>query len=379
VASVYIHIPYCDSKCPYCDFNSHAVKRWPEDEYAAALIAELRFYAERDPWRGAAVDNIFLGGGTPSLFAPRTIAALLGEVDRLWPGGRGEVTMEANPGTTTEAKLSGFCDAGVGRISFGVQSFNDEMLRRLGRIHDAAQAADAIVQARRAGFENLNLDLIFAVPGQTVAEWEADLHRAVELGPDHISAYNLTFEDGTAFTAQRDRGLIESLPEEVEVAMFSRAREILAAAGYEHYEISNYARPGRACRHNLNYWKGGEYLGVGAGAHSFAHNPGRGRRWSNERGPQAYIEAIRRGGEACVFEESLDERQARGEFVFLSLRCLAGFDDSEFSRRFDVEFDDAFPHHHSLLRDGLLERDGSRWRLTERGLHVADGVFATFL
>lgn len=375
--SLYLHIPYCDSKCPYCDFNSYAAKRWPEDDYAAALIAELRHAAIQAPWADGAIHTIFFGGGTPSLFAPATIAALLDAVRALWPvAGGAEITLEANPGTVDVDKLAGFRAAGINRISFGVQSFHDRHLRTLGRIHSAAQAEAAIAAARAAGFANLNLDLIFAVPGQTLAEWEADLERAIALRPDHVSAYGLTYEEGTAFHAQRRSGALAPQSEEIEVAMFGRARELLGARGYAPYEISNFARPGRACAHNLNYWRAGAYLGVGAGAHSFA-TPS--HRWGNEKSPRRYIDRASRDGSARAGEEALSAGQARGEYAFLGLRCSDGFSAADFRARFGVEPDAAFPHLAGLERDALLERAGDRWRLTARGLLVADSVFATFL
>jgi oxygen-independent coproporphyrinogen-3 oxidase len=381
VFSLYIHIPYCDSKCPYCDFNSHAAKRWPEEEYCAALMAELRHYARHDPWRGGCVGTIFFGGGTPSLFAPDSIASILRRVERLWPArsGEREVTLEANPGTVNVDKLRGLRAAGVNRISFGVQSFHDRHLARLGRIHDAAQAVAALRGAREAGFDDLNLDLIFAVPGQTLAEWEADLACAVELLPDHISAYNLTFEEGTPFEAMRRKGQLRPLPEEIEVAMFTRTRERLAAAGYDAYEISNFAQAGRECRHNLNYWCGGEYLGVGAGAHSFSRTDGHGCRWSNEKSPAGYMGRVAADGNARVFEEVLNAAQAESEFVFLGLRLAEGFAAAAFAERFGADFLSTFPHAAALQSDGLLEQAAGQWRLTARGLLLADSIFATFV
>jgi len=379
--SLYLHIPYCDSKCPYCDFNSFAVKRWPERAYCDALVAEMRGYAERTPWCDGALQTIFFGGGTPSLFAPDSIAVLLDAAFRLWPrtGLRVETTLEANPGTVDPAKLSGFAAAGVNRVSFGVQSFQPRHLARLGRIHGAADAIDALRAARGAGFAGVNLDLMFAIPGQTLDDWEADLGTAVTLGADHISAYNLTYEDGTAFGAWRRNGELVPVPEEAEVAMFMRARTLLEAHGYGHYEISNYAVRGHECAHNLNYWRAGPYLGVGAGAHSFARHPEPGCRWSNEKSPGAYMERVNAHGHARVSEETLTPAQARGEFVFLGLRCRDGIDGAQFARRFGLELSAAFPHADGLVRDGMLERADSRWRLSERGLLVADAVFATFL
>jgi oxygen-independent coproporphyrinogen-3 oxidase len=287
--------------------------------------------------------------------------------------------MEANPGTVDAAKLAGFRAAGVNRISFGVQSFQPRHLERLGRIHGAEQAMRAIEDARAGGFANLNLDLMFAVPGQTVQEWESDLSTAIDLQTDHVSAYNLTFEEGTPFETMRRKGTLRPLSEEIEVAMFTRAREVLGAAGYPQYEISNYARRGRECRHNLNYWRGGDYLGVGAGAHSFCRTPRPGVRWSNEKIPGVYLERVGASGGARVSQEALSRRQAQGEFVFLTLRCLAGFDSESFAERFGVSFAEAFPHVTSLARDGLIEHGDHHWRLTERGLLVADSVFATFV
>ena len=379
--SLYLHIPYCDSKCPYCDFNSYAVKIWPERAYCDALVAEMRGYAAQPAWRDGALQTVFFGGGTPSLFAPDSIARLLDVAFRLWPRAEPviETTLEANPGTVDAAKLSDFAAAGVNRVSFGVQSFQPRHLVQLGRIHSAAAAIDAVGAAHGAGFDRVNLDLMFAIPGQTVQEWEADLGTAVTLGADHISAYNLTYEDGTAFGAWRRSGRLMPVPEEAEVAMFTRARALLAAHGYAHYEVSNYAVPGRECAHNLNYWRAGSYLGVGAGAHSFARETEAGRRWSNENSPGAYIDCVGAAGHARVSEETLSPAQARGEFVFLNLRCQAGFDGAQFERRFGLDFAHAFPHADAFVRDGMLERVDGWWRLTERGLLVADAVFATFL
>ena len=379
--SLYVHIPYCDSKCPYCDFNSYAAKRWPEADYCDALIAEMTAAAAEPSWRDGALQTIFMGGGTPSLFAPQSIGTILAAARRLWPSSAAqiEITLEANPGTVDRAKLRGFLDAGVNRISFGVQSFHPAHLQRLGRIHSAAQAIDAIGDARAAGFANLNLDLMFAVPGQTVEEWEADLATAVALAPDHISAYSLTYEDGTAFGAQRKSGLLTPVMEEVEVAMFTRTRELLAAHGFAAYEISNFARPERACAHNLNYWRAGPYLGVGAGAHSFAAAPSRGRRWANEKSPTQYLARVGADAHARVSEEMLSAEQARGEFVFLNLRCSDGFAAAAFFKRCAIDFGAAFPHAATFVRDGFLELVDGRWRLTARGLLFADSIFATFL
>jgi putative oxygen-independent coproporphyrinogen III oxidase len=384
--SVYIHIPYCLAKCPYCDFNSHAGQRWPEGRYVGALVAEMRQYSRQRPWADAEVGTIFFGGGTPSLFSPDSIGAVLDGLRRCWPVcADAEITLEANPGSIVLAKLQGFRVAGINRMSFGVQSFSVPHLKRLGRIHGPEEAIAAVSLARSAGFDNVSLDLIFALPEQTSDEWDADLAQAVALRPDHVSAYNLTYEEGTPFHEWRARGTLRQLPEELEVAMFMGAQETLGNAGYEHYEISNYARPGLACRHNLNYWRSGPYLGIGAGAHSYsAADRGApvspfGCRWSNEKLPATYMQAVEANGQARVALEVLDARQAYGEFVFLALRCRGGVSAAGFSARFGETLPTCFPHVQSLEDDGLLESIAGYWRLTPRGLLLADSVFSTFL
>ena len=378
--SLYVHIPYCQAKCPYCDFNSYAAERWPEARYVDALCAEVDHYARRAPWSGGAIHSVFFGGGTPSLFAPSSIERVLAAAASRWTiAANAEITLEANPGTVSLDALRGFRAAGINRLSFGVQSFWPHHLRVLGRIHGAGDAVAAVGWARDAGFDNVSVDLIFALPQQTLAEWESDLTRAVGLQPDHISAYNLTYEEGTPFHKLRSQGVLRQSPEEIEAAMFTRTQEILGAAGFEQYEISNYARPGRACRHNLNYWQSGEYLGIGAGAHSYAASGPWGSRWSNEKIPNRYIEAIGGTGHACSSSETLDERQARGEFVFLALRCGAGFDATVFRERFGDDLLAVFPHAADLQVEGLLQCRDGRWQLTARGVMLADSVFATFL
>ena len=434
--SLYVHIPYCQVKCPYCDFNSYAAQVWPEAEYVGALCAEMRHYAQRPPWNGGQVKTIFFGGGTPSLFAPASIATILETASALWCiAPDSEVTLEANPGTTVPGKLTALRAAGINRMSFGVQSFVPHHLRTLGRIHSAEEARIAVRSALDAGFVSVSVDLIFALPNQTLGEWESDLAHACALDVPHISAYNLTYEDGTPFHHWRAQGKLRQLPEETEVAMFTRTQALLGEAGYHQYEISNYARPGSVCRHNLNYWQGGDYLGIGAGAHSYrgpvtagvAH-AGRvdsrqstvdslnehpiskgdlsavdcelstvdcelssvdyelstvdclwGDRWSNEKNPGRYLQAVGARGHARAASERLDAQQARGEFVFLGLRCRDGVAAAAFRRRFGAELDAVFPHVRDLVAGGVLRSSGGQWQLTRRGVLLADSVFATFL
>jgi oxygen-independent coproporphyrinogen-3 oxidase len=375
-------------KCPYCDFNIHVTRSWPEEEYTEALIAELKHYAALDVWRGHEVQSIYFGGGTPSLFASASIGRIIDAVARLWPVREErqkakvqslEITLEANPGTVTLASLRELRSAGVNRISFGVQSFEPRHLARLGRDHGREEALASVELARSAGFENVSLDLIFAVPDQTLEEWETDLRTAFALVPDHISAYNLTYEERTAFYVWRARGRLTPVDEDTEAAMFIRAEEILEGAGYSQYEVSNYARSGYESQHNLNYWRGGDYLGVGAGAHSFTSAAAPGRRWHNERNHRRYIDRVRADGHSRVYEEQLSASQARGEFVFLGLRYRDGIRTDDFACRFGVDFTTAFPHVSDLEQNGLLEVRDGRCRLTRRGLQVADSVFATFV
>jgi len=379
--SLYVHIPYCESKCPYCDFNSYAAESWPEREYTQALIAELRRRIEQAPWAGESIKTIFFGGGTPSLFAPRSIGAIIGEAARLCavePGA--EITLEANPGTVDAAKLAGMRDAGVNRISFGAQSFNPDILRFLGRIHDPEDTREAVRMAHQSGFERLNLDLMFAIPGQTLDGVRSDIASAAALGPDHISAYNLTFEDGTAFSADLRRGRIRACDSDQQAIMYAAAREQLAAIGYPIYEISNYAPEGHEARHNLTYWRGESYLGLGAGAHSFARSGPGGRRWWNERGPAPYINRATLDGTAEAGSEIVDGSAAAGEFVFLNLRLRSGFALGDFERRFGQSFDAVFGERAApLFESRLLIRDGDRIRLSDRGLELADSIFAEFV
>jgi len=378
--SLYVHIPYCQAKCPYCDFNSYAVERWPEEQYADTLLAELARYLDEAPWRDATIATIFFGGGTPSLFRPATITRLLETIAARAPlAGDAEITLEANPGTVERARLEGFRRAGVNRLSFGIQSFQPDLLRTLGRIHSADEARAAIAAARGAGFENLNLDLIFAVPGQTRAAWADDVAEIVRHAPEHVSAYNLTYEPGTPFHTLRARGALKPLDEEDELWMYQHVRAALADAGYVQYEISNFARPGRAARHNQGYWRGDDALGLGAGAHSFASVPGWGRRWANERVPERYMAGVARGGGAVVTREERSLATATAEFMFLGLRELTGISPGEFATRFGRALEEVYPRVRELCAEELLAIQDGRLALTERGLLLADSVFTTFV
>jgi oxygen-independent coproporphyrinogen-3 oxidase len=376
---LYVHVPWCRHVCPYCDFNVYASARPPEQDYTATLGRELTAWAARPPFAGRRVTSLYVGGGTPSLFTPDAIARVLDAADRSFGvAGDAEVTLEANPGTVSAATLAGYRAAGVNRLSLGVQSFVPHVLRTLGRDHTPADADAAVAAARAVGIENLSLDLIFAVPGGTLAEWHADLEHAIALAPTHVSAYALTFEPGTPFHAWRTTGRLPAVDEDDDAAMAEHAAARLAAAGYARYEISSWAQPGRASRHNQGYWDGSHYLGIGAGAHSFDAGP-QPRRWSNLRAPGAYADAVASAGTAVGEEHPLDLDEARGDFVFTGLRRLVGVDAAGFADRFGLAIAEAFPHVPGLVREGLLEWTDDRLRLSARGLRFADTVASTFV
>jgi len=378
--ALYVHMPYCRHVCPYCDFNVYASATPPENAYTAALIRELTAAAEDDAWHGRPVGSVYVGGGTPSLFSVAAIGTLLDAVAHRFPVAAGaEVTLEANPGTVSQAGLGGYRAAGVNRLSLGAQSFQPSHLSTLGRDHQAGDTAVATAAARAAGIANVSLDLMFAIPGQSLADWEADLATAVGLEPTHLSAYGLTYEERTPFHAWRARGRLVPVAEDDEAAMAEAAVVLLGRAGYARYEISNFARPGFASRHNTSYWTGADYLGLGAGAHSFNQRPAPGRRWVNERTPAGYLAAVERAASARATEEHLSEAAARAEFCFCGLRMTAGLDVRAFHRRFGTSLEASFPHLRGLVSDGLVEVAGDRVRLTATGLRFADAVSATFV
>jgi oxygen-independent coproporphyrinogen-3 oxidase len=380
--SLYIHLPYCVRKCAYCDFNTYAQPSFPEGEYAAALLREIGFAATRPAWQGRKVSTLFFGGGTPSLFSPETIASLVESVERLFGfAASPEISLEANPGTLEGGgveKLRAFRRAGVNRLSFGVQSFDQRHLQSLGRIHDAADADAAVTAAREAGFDNLSCDLIFAVPGQTLRDWERDLRRLIAHAPEHVATYSLTYEPGTALTARMRAGKVAVADEEDERAMYETAIQTLADAGYRHYEISNFARSAREARHNLAYWTWRDYLGIGAGAHGFSRlgsgcGPW-GERYANRRLPADYMGAD--DGAWVDSRELIGRSAAMSEFVMLGLRLIDGFAMSAFQATFDCDFGSAFADYRGLRDGGFLEHSGGNVKLTHEGLMLADSVIS---
>jgi len=326
--SLYVHIPWCVRKCPYCDFNSHEARDdIPEDRYIQALIADL----EQDlpaVW-GRTVESLFIGGGTPSLFSARGIEQLLSEIRARIPlKPDAEITLEANPGTVDQARFSGFREAGINRLSMGVQSFQDDLLSAIGRIHDGSEALAAIESARRAGFENINLDLMFGLPAQSTAQALLDLRTAMELQPAHLSWYELTIEPNTWFYRHPPMRPDDEILWEMQTA----GRSLLSEAGYARYEVSAYAQAGRQCRHNLNYWQFGDYLGIGAGAHAKISNAATQTitRLSKEKHPQTYIEAANSNDRISTSAE-LSTDDVILEFAMNSLRLDRGFTRTAFT------------------------------------------------
>ena len=377
--SLYVHIPYCLVKCPYCDFNVYAGKQWPEEQYIDALCAEFRHYVKQPPWSGHAIETVYFGGGTPSLFAPASIDRFLKCVaDQASLVSEAEITLEADPASVSLEKLAGYRAIGANRLSFGVQSFQPAVLKTLGRLHTVDDAHNSLAWVREAGFRNVSLDLIFAVPGQTLASLADDLTHAFAHAPTHLSTYCLTYEERTPFFVMKKKGKLHAVSEDDEVEMYTLVQERCIRAGYSHYEISSFARPNFPSRHNANYWNGSSYLGLGAGAHSYANEPEWGTRWSNERSPRRYVEYALTRGDASSIEETLTREQAMGEFMFLNLRQLSGFFPQTFAERFGVDLHATFPQVDTLIADGLLTQVAGSIKLSERGLLLADSVFAVF-
>lgn len=376
--SLYFHIPFCQRKCGYCDFNSFDAPSLSLDEYEELLLDELADTARR--FSVSSVTTVYFGGGTPSLLGPGQVERLLQAAGDLFPlDGGAEITLEVNPGTVSPESLAGYRDAGINRLSVGVQSLDDRELALLGRIHTAARAEETIHQARRAGFANIGLDLMHSLPGQSLGCWEETLRRAADLRPEHISAYGLSIEDGTPFASLVASGELNPIDPELAADMFELTVDFLTGAGYGQYEISNFSLPGFPSRHNQVYWRRESYLGFGAGAHSFVRQPGFGLRWENPS-PLAAYEACLHGTPIGQVKQEVSREDAMAEFFFLGLRLLEGVDLAEFSGEFSIEAEIRFPgviERH--VADGLLCREGSRLRFTRRGVMLANRVLADFV
>ena len=372
--ALYVHLPWCVRKCPYCDFNSHEIKNgsFPERDYVDAVVRDLEFSA--GCLGGRKPVSVFLGGGTPSLMSVAGIGALLEAVDAVSGLAAGtEITLEANPGTADSRRFAGYHALGVNRLSIGVQSFDDSKLAALGRIHDAGEARAAFAMAVEAGFTNINIDLMYGLPGQTVQDALSDLARAVSLEPAHISWYQLTIEPNTVFHAQPP-----PLPDDdLTWEMQDHGGDYLAQHGYRRYEVSAWSRPGSACRHNLNYWEFGDYLGVGAGAHGKLSN-GTITRQSRLRVPQSYMRAAGSAA-ALATRKTLSEQDCILEFMLNALRLQDGVPLSCFSARTGLAPDTIGAQVDAARSDGLLEQEPGLLQATEKGARYLNDLLQYFM
>jgi len=369
---LYIHLPWCERKCPYCDFNSHEALEVPQQAYVDALLADLDH--DLNLAQGRAVETLFIGGGTPSLFDPDSIARLMeGIGSRLDLAPDLEATMEANPGSAEADKFIGFREAGINRLSLGIQSFADHCLEALGRVHDSQQARAAITMARDAGFNSFNIDLMHGLPGQSVTSAMADLQSAIAFDPPHLSWYQLTIEPNTRFHKHPPLLPEEDLLGDIQ----DEGEQLLARAGYGQYEVSGYAKPDFQCRHNLNYWAFGDYLGIGAGAHgkiTFADDQI--QRYNKTRQPRSYLCAT--PGEHTSGQRALCQDDIIGEFMLNALRLNEGFSLELFEARTGLEAQLVAPRLQSLVERELLVSDSRGIRANDLGRRFLDSVIAEF-
>ncbi len=376
---VYLHWPFCRSKCPYCDFNSHVREAVDQDRWRRALLADLEHAAEKSGTRE--VTSVFFGGGTPSLIPPETVAAVIGKIDALWGLAPGtEITLEANPTSAEAESFAGFAAAGVNRLSLGVQALDDAALKFLGRQHSAAEALDALALAR-AAFPRISFDLIYARPGQSLAAWQAELAEALALGPEHISLYQLTIEEGTVFHGAWRRGELTLPEEEAAAALFEATARQLEEAGLPAYEISNHARPGAECRHNLTYWRYGDYVGIGPGAHGRLTFDGAKRATREHRAPEAWLELVERQGHGWRQVEAITPEQRLAEMVMMGLRLSEGISRAALARELAAAPEELLPAERlrRLTGEGYLEVDDAGLRATAAGRQRLDALLGYLL
>jgi oxygen-independent coproporphyrinogen III oxidase len=373
---LYIHIPYCLHKCGYCDFNSHNINTEEMESYVTALFKELRHYTQ-GPAGEKKIVTIFLGGGTPTTLPIHLLEALLKEIRKHFNVSEDcEITFEANPATVALEPLQRMRSAGYNRISIGVQSFHAHELQLLDRIHSVDEIHWTVDRAKEAGFDNFSLDLMFALPGQTLPQWESNISQALGKNPQHLSTYNLTIEPETAFHKLQSRGKLTLPLDDFQLEFYKKTIQTLTDAGYRHYEISNFCKPGKESRHNLIYWNNGETLGLGAGASSFIDST----RFKNYNLPSRYIREVENRGTAVEFSENLEPCQAMGETLMLGLRLLKGMAIRPFEERFQTSFDAVYGDVVSpLLQKNLITLDKNRIALSPKGLFLADSVILEFM
>ena len=373
-AALYIHIPFCEKRCIYCDFYTVAGQRNRIPDYLQALSREAELRSAESFWKSRKFSTIFFGGGTPSLLSPQQISEILDIAYSSFDfGDQVEITLEANPGTISPKRLADYRRAGINRLSLGIQSFDADELKMLDRIHSPEEAISCALAGRQVGFENLSFDFIFALPGQTLRKWEATLQQAVELNPNHISAYNLIVETGTPLDHQIRKGKINPLSENEEREFYEFTIDFLEAHGYRQYEISNFAQPEHEARHNIKYWDGSAYLGLGASAHSYDGK----RRFWNVANLRKYLEALNANRLPEENYEKLSREQKMYETVFLGLRQNRGVHLKSFRKKFRVAFDQVFNGKMTELeRAGFVVRDDSYVKLSREGIFMCDEICA---
>ena len=373
-AGLYVHVPFCSSRCSYCDFATGLYQSEIAERYVRGLINEIR----SSQYAGENVDTIYFGGGTPSLLATGQLDRILASLhDNFKIATETEITLEINPGSATPEKLRAFRSLGVNRASFGVQTFDDAELAKLGRSHNTADALRTFADLHEVGFANVSFDLIAGLPGQTLDGWRKNIRQALDLAPEHLSFYLLEVHSGTPLAEHIRRGIQPQPDEDLAGVMYEWMLEQATAAGYEHYEISNLSRPGFHSRHNVKYWTAAPYYGFGCSAHSY---DGDTRRWSNHRDVLKYLEMIESGASAVVEEQQLSRTDVQAEAVFLGMRLMQGVDLRAFSEAFGVDLRDE--HAEDLDRfceAGLLELRGDVIRLTRTGALLSNEVFAAFV
>lgn len=378
-AGIYVHIPFCRSRCSYCDFATGMYEGGLAARYVTAIISEIKEWQAVE--RPAPVDTIYFGGGTPSLLTPAQIKSILQAVrSRFEMDEPAEITLEINPGdggASTAAKQQNFSELrrlGVNRASFGAQTFDDRDLKHLGRTHCAADISTTFEQLRDAGFSNINFDLIAGLPGQTLSGWQRNLEQALRLRPEHLSLYLLDVHEGTPLADQIDRGMRPKPDEDLAAEMYRLMIEQVVAAGYQHYEISNFCQPGFESRHNTKYWAGAPYFGFGNSAHSY---DGQRRRWANERDAMKYVHAIEKQESPIVERTDLDAEDARSESIFLGLRLMRGIDLKSYQARFGTDLREQYHGELMRLMDAeLIEFGDDVLKLTTRGAVMSNEVFA---
>ena len=373
-AGLYVHIPFCSSRCSYCDFATGLYQSELAERYVAALIQEIRTSRHG----GANVDTVYFGGGTPSLLAPAQLDRILATLSEQFEiDTASEVTLEINPGSVTLEKLEAFRSLGLNRASFGAQTFDDRELAKLGRSHTADDALKTFADLRSAGFTNISFDLIAGLPGQTLAGWQRNIKQALELNPEHLSFYLLEVHSGTPLAEHIRRGLQPIPDDDLAGVMYQWMLDQACGSGYEHYEISNLCRPGFHSRHNVKYWTTTPYFGFGCSAHSY---DGQMRRWSNHRDVLKYVETIENDGSPVVDEQELSESDVRAEALFLGMRLMRGVDARRYRESFGVDLRETHAADLDRFRQaGLLEFDGDLIRLTRTGALLSNEVFAAFV